>query len=114
MSARLKMGKEWKETLRMNGPQDLKKGDLTHNVIKARFHQCIKEGNYDEVVNLQAAANAFNGVDHNEKQLVDIVTMYKFKDQQGVVFDIPSGDHKDFLADSSFTLTGTYQHNVEV
>ena len=114
MSARLKMNRDWTETIRVGNPQKLDKNDMTHNIIKSRLHKCIKEGNYEEIGNLQVVSNAFSSVDNGVKELIDIVTMYKFQDANGVKVEVPSGDHESFLKDPAWTLTETYQHNVEV
>ena len=95
------MGKTWNETVRMNGTQELKKDDPNHEIIQARFRKCVREGNYEEIANLQAASQAFTNTDG---VLRENVMFYTFQGKGGVELDVPSGDHEAFLNNKDYTL----------
>ena len=97
------MGKTWNETVRMNGTQELKTDDRNHEIIQARFRKCVREGNYEEIANLQAASTAFTTTDG---VLKENVMFYTFKSKSGTI-DVPSGDHEAFLKDKDFTLVSS-------
>ena len=95
------MNRPWKETVRMNGTQELKTDDRNHEIIQARFRKCVREGNYDEIANLQAASTAFTTTDG---VLKESVMFYTFQGKRGVEVDVPSGDHEAFLSNKDYTL----------
>ena len=95
------MNRPWKETVRMNGTQELKTDDRNHEIIQARFRKCVREGNYDEIANLQAASTAFTTTDG---VLKESVMFYTFQGKGGIEVDVPSGDHEAFLSNKDYTL----------
>jgi hypothetical protein len=111
MATRLKSGRDWKETIRLNGTAELNDNEPTHKVIAARINKCIREGNYDEIANLQAVIGAFNTVDG---RLTETVQVYTFANSAGKEFNVPREDLKEFMANKDFTLIGseTIERNV--
>ena len=114
MATRLRGSYDRINTIKLDEVASLEDDNVIHAAIKARTIKDIREGNFENLANLQLSAGAFNAVDNNTPIVTGYRTMMDFTDVNKNVHKLSSKDPmaSKFLDSPDYTLVKTYEVEV--